>query len=78
MVALWPKGFNGETDGLRVLDTGTLLGCLSYEDEEGFRNIKDGIINNPDYVCVPQNSEFELTYHGKIYRYLNRFYEIQY
>ena len=78
MIALWPKGFEGETDGLRVLDTGTLLAYFSYEDEDGYHGLKDGSINNPDYLCIPENTESELIYNKKTYRYLNRFYDIKF
>ncbi len=78
MFALWPKGFEGETDGLRVLDTGSLLTYFSHEDDKGFYDLKYGTIDNPDYACVPNSSECELIYNGKTHHYLNRFYELQF
>lgn len=76
MFALWPKGYEGETNGLRVLDTGNLVGYFSYEDEDGYHGLKDGSINSPDYVCIPEDAESELIYNKKTYRYLNWFYDL--
>lgn len=77
MIALWPKGQNGDTNGYRVIDTGTLLGYYSYEDASGYQRIMDKDLTNPDYLCVPAQQEAEFQHNSKKYRFTNRFYEIQ-
>jgi hypothetical protein len=77
MIALWPKGQTGETKGRRVIDTGTLLGYYSYEDEAGYQRIQDGDLMNPDYLCVPFEPEITFQLNGKAYRYSNRFCSLE-
>ncbi|MDD5011819.1 MAG: hypothetical protein PHQ00_06825 [Phycisphaerae bacterium] len=77
MYAIWPRGFEGETDGFRVIDSGTLLGYFSSDSEQTYRNIQKGLIDNLVYLCVPVESESEFQLNGKTYHYLNRYYELQ-
>ena len=67
-VALGPTGPAGETDGLRVVDTGNLRGYFSAEVEADLLPALDP----HDYVVVPSNQTALLRWHKRTYTYQNR------
>jgi hypothetical protein len=73
MTVLWPKGIDGDIAGLRVIDTGTLLGYHSIDDKSFYNRLCNGS-PNPDCLCVPLESESVLHVDGNTYRYSNRYY----
>lgn len=77
MIALWPKGPEGETEGLRILDTGTMLGYHSYEDEKGYDKIKRDDLEDAELLCMPNEPEAKIVIGNSTYRYSNMFFEIQ-
>lgn len=73
MIALWPAGIDGAIEGNRIIDSGSLMGYCSVEDEKLFKRIKSGQFKNPEYLCVPSDTDSQIIYNGKTYRYLNQF-----
>ncbi len=67
-VALWPTGLAGETDGLRVVDTGNLLGYFSAEVGAELLPTLDP----RDYVIVPTERDNQLQWRQRTYAYQNR------
>lgn len=67
-VALWPTGLAGETDGLRVVDTGNLVGYFSAEVEADLLPALDP----HDYVVVPTDPSAALQWRQRTYAYQNR------
>lgn len=70
MVALWPRGLEGETEGARVVDAGNAVDYFSYPESQHAETIPVDEAG-PDYVRVPQDEHAEFTAGDRVYRYLN-------
>lgn len=71
MMALWPTGMNGETDGERVIDSGRLISWHSYPESDHAHSISVDDAG-PDYTRVPTDEHGSFTLNDRLYRYVNR------
>jgi len=71
VVALWPRGLRGETDGARVVDTGNGMSYFSYPESEYDRGVPVDEAG-PEYIRVPHEDHAKFNSGKNVYRYVNR------
>jgi hypothetical protein len=71
MMALWPVGFYGETDVVRVIDSGQLIRWHSYPESDHDQSVPVDQAG-PDYTRVPTDEHGSFIRNDRRYRYVNR------